>query len=119
MVINKKNPLSRTYGMGTWLNISYSGFYRGGRVLCSDGKLRNLKWISKVADTFFSVPAAVMVKGKQVSGYVTVETINEYSAKSDNNPTVVKFAAYNHRKNGRLLPEGKFTEEQSSEVSGA
>src|SRR6478735_4937058 len=51
------------------------GLYRkaGSRVLCSDGKIRALAYLAQTADTFFSVPAAVRVKGKYVTGYVTTE----------------------------------------------
>ena len=51
------------------------GIYRraGSRVLCSDGKIRSLAYLAQTADTFFSVPAAIRVKGKYVTGYVTTE----------------------------------------------
>lgn len=46
---------------------------RGSRVLCSDGKIRAPHWVASTADTFFSVPASVRVKGKVITGYVTAE----------------------------------------------
>lgn len=45
----------------------------GSRVLCSDGKIRSLAYLAQTPDTFFSTPAAVRVKGKYVTGYVTTE----------------------------------------------
>lgn len=50
------------------------GLYRpyGHRLLCSDGVIRAAR-LSDTADTFFSVPASVRVKGKHVSGYMKVE----------------------------------------------
>ena len=46
-------------------------YYRNGhRLLCSDGVIRSAE-LAKTADTFFSVPARVRVKGKWVSGYYT------------------------------------------------
>lgn len=77
----------------------------GGRALCSDGKVRALARIASTADTFFSVPAAVKVKGKTVSGFVTIETREGFSTATDNDPAVVKFRRYDYGKNANLLPE--------------
>lgn len=68
--------------------------FRGGAALCADGKVRKLKRIAIVADTWFSVPASVEVKHKTVAGYVSV------------NDNVVVFHAYLYRKNHALLTEG-------------
>jgi hypothetical protein len=98
----------RDYADGTFLIVSYPwGVYHGGRALCSDGQARQLKRIAETADTFFSVPASVRVKGKTVAGYVTVETRKGNSTATDADPAVVKFIAYTYRKNGALLPQGK------------
>jgi hypothetical protein len=45
----------------------------GHRLLCSDGIIRAAE-LSASADTFFSVPAKVRVKGRWISGYMTCET---------------------------------------------
>jgi len=46
--------------------------YRNGhKVLCGDGKIRALN-LAQTADTFFSTPASVRIKGKHVTGYMTV-----------------------------------------------
>ena len=44
----------------------------GHRLLCSDGVIRAAK-LAVTADTFFSVPASIRIKGKYVSGYYTTE----------------------------------------------
>lgn len=41
------------------------------RILCSDGRVRKTKRMSVVADSLFSIPASVSVKGKTVTGYIT------------------------------------------------
>lgn len=43
----------------------------GQRLLCSDGVIRAAE-LAETADTFFSVPAKIWLKGKSVSGYMTV-----------------------------------------------
>ena len=96
---------SRVYAEGTELVRSFPwGCYHGGRALCSDGKVRALARIASTADTFFSVPAAVKVAGRTVSGYVTVECVSGSSVPTDDDPLVVRFVAYSYGKNGHLLP---------------
>lgn len=96
---------TRTYANGTSLTARMPwGLYVGGRALCADGRVRTLKRISQTADTFFSVPAAVAVRGKTVSGYVTVETVAGLSTESVDDPAVVKFVAVANRRNAALLP---------------
>lgn len=63
--------------------------------LCSDGKRRYAR-ITAQADTFFSIPAQVHVKGKTVSGFITgIET----DSKQD-----YEFCAVQTGKNYSLLP---------------
>lgn len=45
----------------------------GHRVLCADGIIRACT-LAETADTFFSTPASIRVKGKTISGYVTTES---------------------------------------------
>lgn len=52
---------------------------RGHRLLCADGQVRAAV-LAPTADTFFSVPASVRVKGWTVSGYMTVEEAGEVRA---------------------------------------
>jgi hypothetical protein len=98
---------TRNYAHGTSLTQSYPwGTYVGGRVLCSDGKVRALKRIAPTADTFFSVPAAVTVNGRTVAGYVTVECASGSSVETDDDPAVAKFVATAYHKNHDALPPG-------------
>lgn len=101
----------REYGEGTYLTMEYPrGVYRGGRVLCSDGRVRNLKRIASTADTFYSVPASVTVSGRTVAGYVTVETRDGWTVETEGDPAVAKFIAYSYGANGSLLPAGSYIE---------
>ena len=105
------NPNVRHYGHDTYLVSTQPwGLYRGGRALCSDGKVRTLARIAETADTFFAVPAAVKVNGKTVSGYVTFETMGGFSTESEGDPIVVKFRRYDYGKNADMLPPGAFRE---------
>lgn len=96
---------TRRYAAGTELTQSMPwGLYVRGRVLCADGRVRALARIAPTADTFFSVPAAVKVKGKTVSGYVTVEAMSGSSVDTLQDPAVARFMAYSYGKNADLLP---------------
>lgn len=98
---------TRTYADGTSLVQSFPwGLFRGGRAMCSDGKVRALHRIAETADTFYSVPAAVKVRGRTVSGFVTIETRDGFSTPTDDDPAVVKFRAYAYGANADALPEG-------------
>ena len=82
-------------------------FYSGGRAMCSDGTVRALARIAETADTFFSVPAAVKVRGKTVSGYITTECASGSSVYVDErDPIVVKFVAVQTGANAGTLPRG-------------
>lgn len=103
----------RKYGDGTEIAVQMPwSMFLGGRVLCSDGKVRALSRISQTADTFFSVPAAVRVGGKSVSGYVTFETRQGLSTPSPDDPVVAKFIRYEYAKNAALLPAGTYRGEE-------
>ena len=55
----------------------------GHRLLCSDGKIRAAE-LSECPDTFFSTPARIRIKGKTVTGYMTIEeTWNDDNNKYD------------------------------------
>lgn len=64
---------------------------------CQDGE-RRTAIITGEADTFFSIPAKVRVRGKWVSGYVT-------NADSLYFPEGYEFRANRFGKNGHLIPE--------------
>lgn len=92
------------YAAGTYLEVTRPwGICVAGAALCADGKVRRLARISDTADTFFSVPAAVKVRGRTVSGYVTVDTANDDTA-------TVYFLRYDYGRNADALPAGKFAE---------
>lgn len=86
------------YAEGTSITFRYPfASYVRARVLCVDGVVRPTVRIAASADTFFSVPCAVKVKGKTVAGFLTID---DSSASR-----VVRFHAYAYGKNGNLLPE--------------
>lgn len=87
------NLQTSQYKQGTYVVQSYPwGLYLKGAALCSDGKVRKLARVASTADTWFSIPASVRVNGKTVAGWIGIED------------GVVKFHAYNNRKNSFLLP---------------
>lgn len=101
--------MSQLYALGTSLVSGAewhggSGFI-GGRALCEDGKVRAVRFPrGGHADTFFSVPAVVTVKGKTVSGFVSVSTVAGYDTATEGDPAVVRFTAYRYGRNGYLIP---------------
>lgn len=89
---------TRPYAYGTSLTVSYPwGINVKGRARCSDGVTRTLSRIAQTADTFFSIPAAVKVRGKTVTGYVTF-------SETDDGSQYVKFVHYRYGKNAGMLP---------------
>jgi len=44
----------------------------GHRLLCADGVIRAAE-MAETADTYFSVPASIRIKGKRISGYTSCE----------------------------------------------
>ena len=78
--------------------------YRPNRLLCEDGKVRSVmvrsyydgqRWAWH-ADTYFSVPARVRIKGKTVRGIVT--NIGEYDSDA-----TMGFAAFTSDPNAALI----------------
>ena len=61
----------REYDKGTCVvtRMPWGCFVRG-KAICPDGKARAVR-LAITADTFFSIPASVVVGGKRVSGFVT------------------------------------------------
>jgi hypothetical protein len=94
---------TRDYAKGT--SITSGGMwdtYVACRALCPDGKVRSVR-IAPTADSFFSVPASVVVKGKRVSGFVTFETLQGWSVESSEDPTAVKFVPVASGKNSAVF----------------
>lgn len=86
--------------LGTFLTRDYPwGWNVAGAALCADGKVRKLKRIAATADSFYSTPASVTVRGRTVAGYVTIETISGLSTATPADPAVLRFVAYTYRKN--------------------
>lgn len=98
------------YALGTSLELERGPFacgYVSGRAMCSDGKVRALRFANGgIADTFFSIPCRVSVNGKTVAGYATTESAQGFQTATDADPVMVKFIAYTYRKNGSILPGG-------------
>lgn len=65
---------------------------------CSDGKRRTAV-ITGMADTYFSIPARVSVRGKTVTGYLTCEESNPYMGR------VGGYEFHAAGKNAGALPE--------------
>jgi hypothetical protein len=61
-----KTKVTTTYPWGTTQR-------KGTRLLCSDGKIRNPAYLASTPDTYFSTHAAMQIKGKYVTGYMTTE----------------------------------------------
>lgn len=76
------------------------------RAICSDGTVRTVRLSPLGADTFFSIPGRVSVRGKTVSGYLTRETADGWTTETDGDPAVWKFVAYTNGRNAGMLPVG-------------
>jgi hypothetical protein len=76
------------------------------RVLCADGVYRTAR-TAQTADTFFSLPARVTVKGKTVSGFVTTEDnpLVAYRTVQGSPALGYIFIPYQYGKNHAMLPE--------------
>jgi hypothetical protein len=97
-----------SYANGTWLHTATMwDLYAAGAALCGDGKVRALARIATTADTFFSIPAAVKVRGKTVSGYVSLrdDIDNPHTTGTARDPgATVVFTPNSHGKNAGMLP---------------
>ena len=96
--------MERRYGDGTRLDHSADGGCVWGKALCADGDVRAVRFPrGGHADTFFSVPAVCTIKGKTVTGFVTIETRAGYTTASDDDPTVVKFVINRYGKHADII----------------
>lgn len=96
------------YGYHTAIDVDQFGRQIGGRALCSDGTVRAIATISPwpSADPDIKPKAAVTVRGKRVSGFITTdETL--WGVGGDE-PTVVKFVANAYGKHKDVLPNGPY-----------
>ena len=77
--------------------------------LCSDGK-RRYATVTGEADTFFSIPASVKVRGKRVSGFIMQRACYNCEERDSCGMAVsphcgdMVFCANAYGKNGHLLP---------------
>ena len=100
------------------VTMPWSVFVRKGtRLLCSDGKIRAPQYLAQTADTFFSVPAAVRVNGKYVTGYMTQKTYFDKNTGLDVNA----YCFVQHVGNAHLLPDwpNSFSPEHEKLIAGA
>lgn len=94
----------REFALGTWWGQTMPwGLFVEAKVMCPDGRLRKVSRIASTADTFFSVPAAVKVKGLTVAGYVTVTTKSGLSTPTKDDPSYLAFVAYKNGKNYKVF----------------
>ena len=64
--------------MKTFFSQTYPwGLFRrcGHRLLCADGIIRAAE-LAHTADTFYSIPASIRIRGKRVTGYATCDEAN-------------------------------------------
>jgi hypothetical protein len=61
----------------TKINFNPWGLIRknGNRLLCADNIVRAAE-LAQCADTFFSIPASIRIKGKRITGYATSDKSN-------------------------------------------
>ncbi len=99
--------MKRDYANGTYMIVTdgpFGGHLRTGRALCVDGVVRAIRASHDgTSDTFFSIPATCTIKGKAVSGFITVNTVSGSSVATDDDPAQVEFVAHQYGKNGRVI----------------
>lgn len=88
----------------------------GHRMLCSDGKIRSIE-SAESADTFFSVPGRVRIKGKWFTGYWSQETKCWTNQNQSDFPQVYCFR--HHTGKGCPLPEWPDTDRLNALVDKA
>ena len=97
------------YAYGTTLETHPStGAAVRARAMCSDGRVRAVRFGSGQPDTWFSIPGSVVVGGCRVTGYVTVATAEGHDTATDDDPAVVKFRAVRYGRNADALPDGEW-----------
>ena len=95
------------YALGTSLTYRGAEAYLGyekGMALCEDEIVRLVRFTNGgQADTFFSVPGFVRVKGRYVPGFVSITTVAGFDTVTDDDPAVIRFTAYRYAKNADLI----------------
>ena len=80
------------------------------RAVCPDGKVRTMSRIAIVADTFWTIPAKVNVRGVSVKGYVDFVDCNNptCSTTQDNTVLAVRFIAIDSPNADKVFPKQPF-----------
>jgi hypothetical protein len=100
-VLTRNEPAA--FGQRARLGETYRPCAAGGVVQSTTFTLISF-WNGLTADTFFSVPSAVKVNGRTVSGYVTMQCRSGSSVVTDEDPELLIFVAYQYGRNCHLLP---------------
>ena len=74
------------------------------RVVCADGVVRTATATAE-ADTWFSVPARVQVRGRTVAGYVSAVEWFDIMTDDERPAARYLFRAYQYRKNAGIIVE--------------
>ena len=103
------------YAWATQLVADKTGAYTSGTVLCADGQVRKLTWLSKGPYApERPVSAAVKVGTHTVSGYLTLEP-----AHKPGDLPALKFLVNTEGKYGRDLPTGTFRGRRQEDTAAA
>ena len=102
----------REYDKGTEVITTMPwGCFVRGKAVCPDGKVRSVR-LALCADSFFSIPASVVFRGKRVTGFVT------FAEDHETNRRWVEFIPNAFGKNSQAFSESeRGVNEQQVEVS--
>lgn len=110
-------PSKTDFANGTSITRSYPwGLNVAAMVQCPDGIVRKCKRIAACADTFFSTPASVTVRGRTVAGFITLETRSGMSTATPDDPAVLRFFPYKYRKHGAIFDRATNSAHSAREV---
>ena len=94
------------YAMGTYLRTAGMwDVFVAGAALCPDGNVRRLKRIAPTATDFTGVSAAVVVRGRTVSGYVSVTDLSDPNGNGTANDPTCTITFHPLGKNRAMLPD--------------
>ena len=107
MKTNSTHRHTHEANMQTWLQtVGPWGIPEKARVLCADGVYRIAR-TAQTANTFFSLPARVQVRGKTVSGFITTEDNPHIAYRTVQGAPALGylFIPYQYRRNHAALPD--------------
>lgn len=91
----------------------------GHRLLCSDGVIRAAR-LAHSPDTFFSHPASVRIKGKNVTGYMTTEEFSYHpDLKEEDYRDTTVYVFRHHNGQDEYLPKWPVVSEDGAEKLNA